>query len=194
VLRFITYGFLAVAACSGGARDAGPSGSRGERGASARSDGTNGGATAPRPLDAALVSRLAAVTVEGASVTVVRRSDAEMAAIVAAPGGARVTVTASACLGCTPIALPAWEARRAELAALFAPVDAAGDKLALSTETVAGRTVIAIDATRTVDGELRHTYQLHWNDGATQLAVVCEAAACGAAATSSLAAYLAALN
>jgi hypothetical protein len=183
-------------ACSGGARDAGPSAQR-DPGASGRTDsigGANPSAPAPRPLDAALVDQLAAVTIAGSDVTVVRRSAAEMASIVAAPGGARVTVTASACLGCTPIDLPAWEARRAELVALWAPVDSAGDKLALSAESVAGRTVIAIDASRTVDGELRHTYQLHWNDGATQLAAVCEVAACAGAATASLAPYLGVLT
>ncbi|MBZ0236256.1 MAG: hypothetical protein K8M05_28270, partial [Deltaproteobacteria bacterium] len=83
-----------------------------------------------------------------------------------------------------------WEARRAELAALWAPVETAGDELALSTETIAGRAVIAIDATRTVDDEVRHTYQLHWNDGATQLHAVCEAAACAGAAGAALGAYL----
>lgn len=184
---------LAVSACTGGARDAGPS-TRRDPVASARTDGTNDIRRAPRPLDAALVDQLAAVTIAGSDVTVVRRSAAEMASIVSAPGGARVTVTASACLGCTPIELPAWDARRAELAALWAPVDAAGDKLALTAETVAGRTVIAIDATRTVDGEQRNIYQLHWNDGATQLAAVCEAAACAAAASVSLAAYLGVLT
>jgi hypothetical protein len=194
VLRFSSCCLLTVAACSGGARDAGPSGRREPGLATARTDGSDPAARPPRPLDAALVDQLAGVTVTGSDVKVVRRSDAEMASIVAAPGGARVTVTASACLACTPIELAAWEARRAELAALWAPVDAAGDKLALSTETVAGRTVIAIDASRTVDGELRHTYQLHWNDGATQLAAVCEAAACAPAASVSLAAYLAVLN
>jgi hypothetical protein len=198
VFRFVFSGFLVVAAasCSGGARDAGPNGRR-DPVASARPDwggGTNDPGRAPRPLDAALVARLAAVTVAGSDVTVVRRSDAEMASIVATPDGVRVTVTASACLGCTPIDLAAWEARRAELAALWAPVDTAGDKLALSAEKVAGRTVIAIDAMRTVDGEQRHTYQLHWNDGATQLAAVCEAATCAATTAASMAAYLGALT
>jgi hypothetical protein len=180
--------FFAVG-CSGSARDAGPSARR-ESGATVRNDGTVAPARRPRPLDAALVDQLAAVKVAGADVTVVRRSDAELASIVAAPGGARVTVTASACLGCTPMDLAAWEARRAELVALWAPQDAAGDTLALSAERIADRTVIAIDATRTVDGELRHTYQLHWNDGATQLAAVCEVASCAAAAATSLGAYL----
>ena len=185
---------IALVACSGGSRDAGPAGRRDPGVATGRTDGTEPGARRPRPLDRALVDHLAAVTVAGSEVTVVRRSDAEMASIVAAPGGVRVTVTASACLACTPMELPAWEARRAELAALWAPVDGAGDKLALSAERVDGHTVIAIDAARTVDGELRHTYQLHWNDGATQLAAVCEASACGPAAGAALAAYLAALN
>lgn len=185
---------MVVAACSGGARDAGPSGRRDPGVATGRTDGTHGGARPPRPLDAALVDQLAGVAVAGSDVKVVRRSDAEMASIVAAPGGTRVTVTASACLACTPIELAAWEARRAELAALWAPVETAGDKLALSAETVAGRTVIAIDASRIVDGELRHTYQLHWNDGATQLAAVCEAEGCAPTASASLAAYLAVLN
>lgn len=189
----ITWLVVLAAACSSSARDAGPSGRR-DPVASGRSDGASGHSRPPRPLDAALVDQLAAVTVAGSDVTVVRRSDAEMASIVSAPGGTRVTVTASACLACTPIDLPAWEARRAELAALWAPVDSAGDKLTLSAETVAGRTVIAIDANRTVDGELRHTYQLHWNDGATQLAAVCEAPACASAANATLAAYLGVLT
>ena len=193
MVRFTFSCLAALSACSGGARDAGPTGRR-DSIASGRADDTGVRGHAPRPLDAALVGQLAAVTVAGTEVAVVRRSDAELASIVSVPGGARVTVTASACLGCTPIDLPAWETRRAELAALWAPVDTAGDTLALSAETVAGRTVIAIDASRTVDGELRHTYQLHWNDGATQLAAVCEAPACAAAAATSLAAYLGVLT
>lgn len=183
---------VAVAGCSGGTRDAGPVARR-ETGATVRNDGTALPARRPRPLDGALVDQLAAVKVAGADITVVRRSDAELASIVASPGG-RVTVTASTCLGCTPIELPAWEARRAELVALWAPQDAAGDKLALSAERLADRTVIAIAATRTVDGELRHTYQLHWNDGATQLAAVCETESCAGAAAASLAAYLGVLT
>lgn len=190
--RFTFLALVALgtaSACSGGARDAGPSGRR-DPAASGRSDGVNAAPRPARALDAALVDQLASVTVTGAAVTVVRRSDAELASIVTTPDGLRVTVTASACLACTAIELPAWEARRAELAALWAPVDAAGDKLALSAETVAGSPVIAIDASRTVDDELRHTYQLHWNDGATQLHAVCEAPACAQAARTALGAYL----
>jgi hypothetical protein len=189
VVRFtLTSSVLVVAACSGGARDAGPTGRR-EPAASGRTDGASAQPRAARPLDAALVDQLAAVTVTGSNVAVVRRSDAELASIVAAPDGTRVTITASACLGCTAIDLPAWEARRAELVALWAPVDTS-DKLALAAASIAGHTVIAIDASRTVDGELRHTYQLHWNDGATQLAALCEVPACAAAATAAMAAYL----
>ncbi len=176
-------------ACSGGARDAGPSARR-DPAASGRSDGLGEARRPARPLDAALVDQLASVTVTGAEVTVVRRSDAELASIVTTPDGVRVTVTASACLACTALELPAWEARRPELAALWAPLDAAGDKLALTAEAVAGSPVIAIDASRTVDDELRHTYQLHWNDGATQLHAVCEAPACAQAARAALGAYL----
>jgi len=43
---------------------------------------------------------------------------------------------------------------------------------------------------RPVDDALRHTYQLHWNDGATQLHAVCEAPACAQAARAALGAYL----
>jgi hypothetical protein len=178
-----------LVACSGSARDAGPSARR-EPGATVRTDGSGGPARRSRPLDAALVDQLAAVKVPGAEVTVVRRSDAELASIVTATGGPRVTVTASTCLACAPMDLPAWEARRAELVALWAPQDTAGDTLTLSAERIADRTVIAIDAARTVDGEPRHTYQLHWNDGATQLAAVCEVETCAAAAAAALAPYL----
>ena len=209
--RFTAVIVFLGAACSGRAPDAGPT-SRGDHAGSARprDPAVNGGRT-PRPLDAALVGELAAVTVPDHVVTVVRRGDSELAAIVAAPGGARVTITASDCLGCTAMALPAGEARRAELAALWAPVEGAGDRLALSAPTLVGRTVIVIDATRTLDGELRRVYQLHWNDGVTQLAGVCEAAArlevnepgdaglrvpapaCDAAAATAMSAFLAAM-
>lgn len=169
-----------VVACSGRSHDAGPTTSpdhaTGGR-AAAAADGAGSPTVRARPLDGAALDALAAVTVAGHEVTVARRGARDLAAIIAAPGGPRVTVTVSACLACTPVALPAWEARRAELAALWAPADAAGDALTLSAPTVAGVTAIAVDARRTLDGERRHTYQLHWNDGTAQLAAVCETSA-----------------
>ncbi|MBE7451299.1 MAG: hypothetical protein HS111_21110 [Kofleriaceae bacterium] len=201
-------------ACSGRTRDPGPT-TRPEPAARVPVDGA-APARPPRPLDAARVEALAAVAIADHEVTVVRRGVAELAAVVTAADGTRVTVTASACLACTPIDLAAWQARQPELAALWAPAADAGDELALTAPTIGGDAVIAVDATRHHDGETRRTYQLHWNDGVTQLAAICEAAsrapppgaAAGTAATGSgpapvsacapvtaaaLAAYLAAL-
>lgn len=203
-MRFFVLLAAVVVGCSGRSPEAGPT--------TTSPDPAPGhapvdrGSGAPRPLDAAVLDALAAVTVAGHDVTVARRGATDLAAIVTAPGGQRVTVTASACLGCTAMALPAWEARRAELAALWAPAEAAGDALSLDAPTVAGRTVIAVEARRTLDGERRHTYQLHWNDGAAQLAAVCETSApatdagaappdaCADEAAAALAAYLTALG
>ncbi len=210
--RFIVpWVCIAAAACSGRAHDAGPT-TRPEPGGSARADGAGGsggpGGRPSRPLDAALLDDLAAVRVAGHDVTIARRGTTELATMVAALAGGRVAVTVSACLACTPIELPAWEARRAEFAALWAPApESSGDRLDLSAPTIAGRTVIAIDAIRTIDGEARQTYQLHWNDGAMQLAALCESAAridgdggaattapsCAAPAATALGAYLAVL-
>jgi hypothetical protein len=105
-----------------------------------------GGANRGRPLDAAALDQLAAVAIAGHDVTLARRGAGDLAAIGTGPGGVRVTVTASACLACTAMALPAWEARRAELAALWAPAESAAASLALAAPAVAGRTVIAVDA------------------------------------------------
>lgn len=174
-MRFLGF-LVVVAACSGRTHDAGSTPGP-DRGSADVSDGDTA-ARPGRPLDEARLTALAAVTLAGHEVALVRRSATDLAAIVAAPDGARVTVTASACLGCAPMELAAWEARRGELAALWAPgPPGSGDALALTAPAVAGRTVIAVDAVRTLDGEIRRTFQLHWNDGATQLAVVCEASA-----------------
>lgn len=183
-----SLGLLLLVACSGRSHEAGPTTSPDRATPAGALAGDGAPAVRARPLDGAALDALAAVAVAGHQVTVARRGDRDLAAIVVAPGGARVAVTASACLACTPMALPAWEARRAELAALWAP--AADDSLALSAPSVAGVTVIAVDAGRTLDGERRHTYQLHWNDGAAQLAAVCEVEGCAAAAAPVFAAYL----
>lgn len=192
-MRSLSLLVATLLACSGRSHDAGPTTSpdRASGGGTSVADGAV--ATRARPLDAAALDALAAVTVAGHEVTVARRGARDLAAIVVAPGGAQVTVTASACLACTPVALPAWEARRAELAALWAPAEAAGDSVNLTAPAIAGVTVIAVDARRTLDGERRHTYQLHWNDGAAQLAAVCEAEDCAAASATVFAAYLTAL-
>lgn len=198
-MRFIGL-FVAFAACSGRAPDAGPTISEPALGTSAGARPGDPARPPGRPLDGAALDALAAVTVAGHDVTVARRSATDLAAIVTAPGGARVTVTASGCLGCAAMEVAAWEARRPELAALWAPLasgESGGDALVLAASSVGGRTVIAIDARRTQDSEVRRTYQLHWNDGVAQLAAICETLApaddCPGASATVLAAYLQAL-
>jgi hypothetical protein len=211
VVVFLVFWVWLVVACSGRSPDAGASGPAGPAGGGGGTGGGGGGAGSvartPRPIDARLVAALAEVAIPGNEVTVVRRGAAELAAIVAAPTGVRVTVTASACLACTPVELAAWEARRAELAALWAPAvgmsaDAGGtgmdrgsegDRMEIGMVELAGQRAVEVSAVRVMDGETRHTVQLHWNDGATQLAVVCESEGCGAAARAVMEAYLGAM-
>lgn len=195
--RIALFAALVVpAACSGRSHDAGPTTSPEPGGAAApAAAAADPGTRRARPLDGAALDRLAAVTIAGHDVAVARRGPADLAAIVTTPGGTRVTVTASACLGCAPMSLAAWEARRAELAALWAPSESGGDSLAIAAPELAKQTVIAVDARRTLEGEARRIYQLHWNDGAAQLAAVCETSDdCPAAAAAALAPYLAALT
>jgi hypothetical protein len=206
-VRFIcvcAVALLSGPGCSGRSHDGGPT-TAPEPGTAPAGSAAATPARPGRPLDAAAIDALAAVTVTGHDIALARRGARDLATLVTAPGGTRVTVTASVCLGCAPMALAAWEARRAELAALWAPSEAGGDALVLAAPSVAGHTVIAVDALRTLDGERRHTYQLHWNDGVSQLAAVCEASApatdagipapddCAAATATVLGAYLPAM-
>lgn len=189
---------VAGAGCSGRSRDAGPGPA-----SPPAADGERRGARPARPLDATTLDALAEVRVPDREVQLVRRGDHDLAATVSASDGGRATVTISACLGCLPMDVAAWRAREPELAALWAPRGAgAGDHLTIDAVPLAGATAIAVRATR-ADGDAVHQlHQLHWNDGTTQIAVVCEARgpvdagapACAATAEAALAAYLGALG
>lgn len=155
-------------------------------------------------LDAAALDRVAAIAVPDATVRVLARGERDLAlAVIAAD--ARVAVTVAGCLGCAPIELAAWTARRAELAALLAPgVDATppveGARLTVALRPVGATPTIAIDARRGAGAGA--TWIGQWNDGATQVVATCELAAlaadqpspCAPRADAALAAVLAALR
>lgn len=128
-----------------------------------------------RPLTAAVLDRLAAVSVPGAQVELAARGPADLALVVVG-AEARATLTASACLTCTAPDLAAWEAHRPALEALWgaeAATGAADASLTIAALDAAGQPAISVDVRR---GEGRPTAHLaHWNDGVTQLQVVCEA-------------------
>lgn len=157
-----------------------------------------GPARAARPLTPALLDRLAALAVPAHQVAVVGRGAGDLALAVTAADGTRALVTASTCLGCVPVALEAWRARRAELAALWAPgaeaePPATEARLAIEVLALPAEPAIVLDARR-ADGAT--VTVAHWNDGATQLQAVCEApaAACRGVVTAALTAALAALR
>ena len=155
-------------------------------------------------LDAAALDRVAAIAVPDATVRVLARGERDLAlAVIAAD--ARVAVTVAGCLGCAPIELAAWTARRAELAALLAPgVDATppveGARLTVALRPVGATPTIAIYARRGAGAGA--TWIGQWNDGATQVVATCELAAlaadqpspCAPRADAALAAVLAALR
>lgn len=135
------------------------------------------GARPVRALTPAALDAIAAIAVPGHEVHVVARGAGDVALAITAAAGTRAILTASRCLGCVAPELPAWHARRATLAALWAPgaeseppVNEA--RLALAALPLAGGAhAIAIDARR-ADGSI--VTIAHWNDGATQLQAVCE--------------------
>lgn len=128
-----------------------------------------------RALTADDLERLAALVVPGAAVEVAARSERELALVVRSDR-ARATVTAAGCLACTPPTVAAWEEQRAVLAALWgaeAAGGAAGVGLTIAALEVGGLPAITLDVRR---GEGRPlAFVGHWNDGVTQLQVVCEA-------------------
>jgi len=138
----------------------------------------------PRPVTPALLDAIAAMAVPGEQVRVLARGERDVALAIVTADGRQANLTASACLGCVPIDLEAWRARRAELASLWAPgadndppVNAA--RLSITTiELAPGVVAIAIAGQR-ADG--RAVTIAHWNDGSLQLQAVCEraATACG---------------
>ncbi|MEZ4403867.1 MAG: hypothetical protein R3B06_27840 [Kofleriaceae bacterium] len=129
-----------------------------------------------RPLTAAAIDRLAALTIADAQVAVAARSDDDVALVVTR-AGLRATVTASACLACPALDLSAWEALRPSLAAVWAPGSdqpSPPPGVALTLAALTTPPAIVLDARRG-DGQ-RAAYLAHWNDGVTQLQVLCEEA------------------
>ncbi len=154
-------------------------------------------ARAPRPVTPALLDAVAAIAVPGHDVQVLTRGPTDVALAITAADATRAIATASACLGCVGLDLAAWQARRPELATLWAPGAEAEPptteaRLAIAALDLGGGAhAVLIDARR-ADGTA--VTVAHWNDGATQLQAICEqpAAACtpvvGAALTAALAA------
>lgn len=148
----------------------------------------------------AVLDALAATAVPGHDVRVIARGATDLALAITAPppAPARATLSASACLGCVAPDLEAWRARRAELAALWAPgadadPPAAGTHLAIDAlDLGGGARAIAVDARR-ADGSA--VTVAHWNDGALQLQAVCElpAEVCAPIVRAALTSALAAL-
>jgi hypothetical protein len=130
-----------------------------------------------RALTADDLERLAALVVPGAAVEVAARTERDLALVVRSDR-ARATVTAAGCLACTPPTLAAWEEQRAVLAALWGAENvggAAAGSLTIAALEVGGLPAITLDVRR---GEGRPVaFVGHWNDGVTQLQVVCEAGA-----------------
>jgi hypothetical protein len=127
-----------------------------------------------RALTADDLERLAALVVPGAAVEVAARSERDLALVVRSDR-ARATVTAAGCLACTPPTLAAWEEQRAVLAALWGAENvggAAAGSLTIAALEVGGLPAITLDVRR---GEGRPVaFVGHWNDGETQLQVVCD--------------------
>lgn len=148
-------------------------------------------APAARPL-ADAGAALAAVTLAGHTIDIVRRGP-DFGAIVSGSGVA-ATVTISACVACVPIDAARWQAERPALMAVLAP--APGDSLSIDRVERGGRSLILIRARRTIEGAAHAIAQAHWNDGSTQLAASCEATdgdACARLVEAAATAYLAAL-
>jgi hypothetical protein len=127
-----------------------------------------------RKLDASALAALAAVTIAGHRVEVVRRAP-DFGAIVHAPttaGNVASTVTISACVTCKPLTAAAWEAERASLTTLLAP--GSTDTLTIDRAERGGWPVIEVRARRTLEGAPQAVVLALWNDGATQLIASCE--------------------
>lgn len=154
-----------------------------------------------RRLDEVRLDELAEVRVPGYRVELVNRGARDLAASITADApGDRALVTISACLGCVTMDIAAWRRREPELAALWAPRAGSGDRLAIEAVILVGERAIAVDSVRSDSDLVHQLHQIHWNDGTTQLVVVCDGARaiddalpCVATAERAAAAYIGAL-
>jgi hypothetical protein len=123
-----------------------------------------------RTLDDAGLAALAAVTIPGHRVEVVRRGPDFGALIGVADMMASLTV--SACVTCKPLDGPRWEAERAALTAIMAP--GPGDRLAIERVSRGGWPLVELRARRTVEDVPQAAVLALWNDGVVQMIVSCE--------------------
>ena len=126
-----------------------------------------------RKLDEAALAALAAVTIEGHPVEVVRHAP-DFGAIVHAPaaGNVAATVTISACVNCTPMDGARWESERPALTTLLAP--GPNDHLAIERIERSGYPLIEVRAKRVIEGAPQAVALALWNDGTTQMIASCE--------------------
>lgn len=195
VSRWSALAILAAVACRGDGRSTPgpgdpPAGARPPADARVRS---------PHPVTPALLDAIAAIAVPEAEVVVLVRGATDLALAITASDRTRALVTVSACLGCVALDLSAWQARRPELAMLWAPGAEAEPstteaQLAITALPLGGGERAILIAARRADGTA--VTVAHWNDGATQLQAVCEqpAAGCTPVIRAALAAAIAPLR